>query len=79
MAGLPVLSSAVGGVGEVISDMESGILTQPHNSKEVARALDYIIENKKRRLELARALTERVSKDFSLERMVSETIKLYTK
>jgi glycosyltransferase involved in cell wall biosynthesis len=77
VAGLPVLASAVGGVNELISDMESGILTQPHNSKEVARALEYYLTNKNSRQAHAAVLAHTVRNHFNLESMVVKTRKLY--
>ena len=47
-AGLPVIATVVGGVGEMIDDMKSGILIQSKKSEEIASAIELILENKKR-------------------------------
>ncbi len=75
--GLPVVATAVGGIPEVIDDMQSGILIQTKNGAEVARALSFLIENPERRAELGTAIAERIRGRFNLESMVKETLALY--
>ncbi len=76
-AGLPVVATAVGGVPEAIDDMESGVLIQPRNPGEVARALQYLIEHPEKRQAFGAALKERVSTRFSVESMVEDTLARY--
>jgi glycosyltransferase involved in cell wall biosynthesis len=76
-AGLPVVATAVGGIPEVIDDMQSGILIQSKNGAEVARALSFLIENPERRAQLGTAIAERIRGRFNLETMVKETLALY--
>ncbi len=78
-AGLPVIATSVGGIPEVIDDMESGILIQSKNSGEVTRALAYLIENPERRKSLGTALATRIHGRFNVETMAKETFALYTK
>lgn len=75
--GLPVVATAVGGIPEVIDDMQSGILIQSKNPSEIARALKYLIEYPSRRAELGRTLAERIRDRFSIELMAKETFALY--
>lgn len=75
--GLPVVATAVGGIPEVIDDMQSGILIQSKNAGEVARAVSFLIENPERRRELGTAIAERIRGRFNLETMVKETLALY--
>ncbi len=76
-AGLPVIATAVGGIPEVIDDMQSGILIQSRNGSEVARAITYLIDNPERRAELGRVLKERIRDRFSVEHMAKQTFALY--
>ena len=78
-AGLPVIATAVGGIPEIIDDMESGILIQSRNGSEVARAITYLIDNKERCAELGRTLKERIRDRFSIAHMAKETFALYQK
>lgn len=75
--GLPIIATAVGGIPEVIDDMESGILIQSKNPGEVARALSYLIKYPERRKQLGTAIAQRIADRFALETMVDETLKLY--
>jgi glycosyltransferase involved in cell wall biosynthesis len=76
--GLPVVATAVGGIPEIIDDMQSGILIQSKNPGEVARALSHLIPNPDRRAQLGNAIRERILGRFNLETMVKETLALYS-
>jgi glycosyltransferase involved in cell wall biosynthesis len=76
--GLPVVATAVGGIPEVIDDMQSGILIQSKNPGEVARALSHLIDNPDRRTQLGNAIAERIRGRFNIETMVKETLALYS-
>ena len=78
-AGLPVVSTAVGGIPEVIDDMQSGILIQSKNPSEIARALKYLIENPERRASLGHTLADRIRDRFNVETMARETFAIYRK
>ncbi len=76
-AGLPVIATAVGGIPEIIDDMESGILIQSKNSGEVTRAVHYLIENPERREALGSAIAARIHGRFNVATMAQETFALY--
>ncbi|MDE2038370.1 MAG: glycosyltransferase family 4 protein [Patescibacteria group bacterium] len=76
-AGLPVVSTAVGGIPEAIEDMRSGILVQPRNSHELAHAISFMIEHPDDRRRYGAALKEKVQRDFSLENMVAKVKEVY--
>lgn len=78
-AGLPIVATAVGGIPEVIDDMESGILIQSRNPGEIARAVSYLMQNPERRKKMGAAIAARIAQRFNLETMVNETLALYTK
>jgi glycosyltransferase involved in cell wall biosynthesis len=73
----PVVSTAVGGIPEIIEDMKSGILIQPRKPAEIAHALDFYAEHPDIARQYAKALHESVKTKFTLERMVRETENLY--
>ena len=75
--GLPVVATSVGGIPEVIDDMQSGILIQSKNSGEVARALSYLIEHSERRAQLGVAIKERIRGRFDMATMLKETLAVY--
>lgn len=76
-AEMPVAASAVGGIPEIIDDMESGILVRPKNSSEIVRALEFLLENEERRKKFGTKLKQKIRKDFSLKKMVRETLEVY--
>ena len=75
--GLPVIATSVGGIPEVIDDMQSGILIQSKNAGEVARAISYMIEHPERRAQLGTAIKERIRGRFDLATMLKETVAVY--
>ena len=73
----PVIASNVGGISEIIDDMKSGILLQPKKPKEISDAIEYYINHPDKKENFSKLLKEKIDKEFSLGKMVSETIKLY--
>ncbi len=76
--GLPTIASAVGGIPEVIDDMQSGILIQSKNPGEIARSLSYLMDQPQRRAEFGAALQERIKGRFNVKTMAEETFSLYS-
>ncbi|MEK9177641.1 MAG: glycosyltransferase family 4 protein [Patescibacteria group bacterium] len=76
-ASLPVVATTVGGVPEIIEDMQSGVLVQPKNSRELAHALSFMIEHPTMRKQYGTSLREAVIQKFSLEKMVEKIESLY--
>ncbi|MDE2188636.1 MAG: glycosyltransferase family 4 protein [Patescibacteria group bacterium] len=76
-ASLPVVSTVVGGIPEIITDMKSGILVQPKKPGELAHAITFLLEHPDERRAYGNALREKVLKDFSLEKMIEETERVY--
>lgn len=76
-AEVPILASNVGGISEIIDDMKSGILLQPKKPKEISDAIEYLINHSDKKEIFSKLLKEKIDKEFSLEEMVSETVKEY--
>ncbi|MES3031196.1 MAG: glycosyltransferase [Patescibacteria group bacterium] len=77
LAGMPTVATAVGGIPEIIDDMKSGILIQPRKAREIAHGLDFFISHKKVQKEQGEAFHAKIIKEFSLEKMVRETLEVY--
>ncbi|MEK7568601.1 MAG: glycosyltransferase family 4 protein [Patescibacteria group bacterium] len=77
LAGLPVVASRVGGIPEIIEDGKTGLLVSPRDSSAISSAIEKLSESLELRTKLGKALREKVIHDFSLSRVVSETISLY--
>lgn len=80
-AGLPVIASNVGGIPEVIRNNETGLLINPHEQESIVRALENLIRSTPRDLPLTdllgKALREKVTAEYSLDRMCAETRVVY--
>lgn len=79
LAGLPVIASGVGGIPEIITDMESGILVRPKSSEELAKAFEYLLSHKKEAVGFGKKLRATVKKNFSLKKMLNKTLAIYRK
>lgn len=76
-ASLPVVSTTVGGIPEMIEDMKSGILIQPKSVRELSHAISYMVEHPEDRRKFGSTLKEQVVSKFGLERMVGDVEKVY--
>ncbi len=77
MAKLPIVASEVGGIPEIIDDMESGVLIKTNNAEEIAKAIAYLTENKENMKKLGRNIHEKIAKKFSTDQMLEKTMKIY--
>lgn len=76
-AGLPVIASGVGGIPEIITDMVSGILVRPKEPDEIVKALDFLLKNPDGMASFGQKLEKKIKTDFSKEKMIKETLKIY--
>lgn len=76
-ASLPVISTTVGGIPEIIEDMKSGILIQSKKSRELSHAISFMIEHPDERRRFGVSLKEAVATKFSMEKMLNSTEELY--
>ena len=71
-AGLPVVSTTVGGIAEMVVHGESGFLVEPHNPVALADAIEKVIVDPALARRLGQAGYERAEQLFSIERNVRE-------
>ncbi|MSU45390.1 MAG: glycosyltransferase family 1 protein [Candidatus Zambryskibacteria bacterium] len=76
-AELPIIASNVGNIAELIDDMHSGILIKSKNIREIAESIQFLINHPEKRKEFAHSAYEKINEDYSLSKMLKETIKLY--
>lgn len=74
---VPVIATSVGGIPEIIEDMKSGILIHAKSAKEIENSVGFLHESPAERAKLAQGLHEKVSREFSLEKMVEATVEVY--
>jgi glycosyltransferase involved in cell wall biosynthesis len=78
MAGLPVVTTNVGSVPEVVLDGETGIVTEL-DVQEIANALEKLVHDKVLRTKLGRAGQEFTLKNYGVKRLVHDHEELYKK
>jgi len=64
---LPCITTPVGGIPEVITDHETGLLVEPGNVQQLARAMETLIEDESLRLNLGKASRDR-AKDLDIKK-----------
>lgn len=75
--GKPVIASKVGGIPEVVSSEEVGILVEPERDS-VAVAIERLLENPDMAMNLGNRAKELVESEFSWEIMAQDFLRLYT-
>jgi glycosyltransferase involved in cell wall biosynthesis len=76
-AGRPVVAGNVYGVPELVRDGETGILVDPRDVREIARAISVLAESHDRRARMGAAGRKRYEQMFRIERCVGETQSIY--
>lgn len=76
-AGVPAVGSAVGGIPELISEGETGLLVTPDDPVELARAIEAVIADPPAAAARARAARKLVEERFSHVAAISRLLSLY--
>jgi glycosyltransferase involved in cell wall biosynthesis len=76
-AGVPIVSSAIGGTDELIEDGSSGLLVPPGDAEALAVALRRALGDSGLRESLAARARERVERDLTRERMAAQVTGIY--
>jgi glycosyltransferase involved in cell wall biosynthesis len=75
--GTPVVAFNTTGLADVVSDRETGYLAQPYSSDDLARGIEWVLENNERHESLSRAARNRAVALWSVETVVPQYIKVY--
>jgi glycosyltransferase involved in cell wall biosynthesis len=76
-AGLPIIASGVGGIPEIIDDMENGILVRPKEPVEIKKAITFLLNNSEKMTILGQNIQKKIIENFSREIMIKKIIELY--
>jgi len=76
-SGLAVIGSDVGGIRNLIQDGENGLLVEPGDSNAISQAILEILQNPEKKKLLGKAARKFISENFSQEKMVLQTEKVY--
>lgn len=72
-----VIATTVGGIPEIIDNNINGFLVEPKNSQQLAEKINYLINNPEIGKMITRKSKEKIVKEFSLEKMIQETKRIY--
>lgn len=75
--GVPIISTSVGGIPEVIQNLEQGMLIPPKRSQEIKNALVYLDEHPEAKDKMVKALKERINEKYNFEKIIVQIKKLY--
>ncbi|RCK38873.1 hypothetical protein TH19_03480 [Thalassospira profundimaris] len=76
-AGLPMIVTDVGGNSEAITHGTTGVIVPPNSPESMAAALNYLIENPNKRIQLGQNAERRVKKYFSIDKCIEGYESLY--
>jgi glycosyltransferase involved in cell wall biosynthesis len=75
--GVPVVASDVGGIPEIVTDRENGLLVPVGDAEALAAAALSLLADDDTRDRIARAGAERIARDFTFERQVESYLDWY--
>jgi glycosyltransferase involved in cell wall biosynthesis len=78
-AAKPAVATAVGGVPEVVVDGETGFLVAPHDPPAMADRIVQLLTDAALRTGMGAAALKRARARFTVERMVEETVAVYSR
>jgi glycosyltransferase involved in cell wall biosynthesis len=76
-AKVPVVTSDVGGIPEIIENEKTGLLTKPKNVEDIKEKILNIIKDPKKANILATNLNKKIDRDFKTENMIKNTFEVF--
>src|SRR4029077_18135889 len=76
-SGVPVVSTPVSGIPELIDSFRDGVLVPPNNPLMLADALDRLLSDPELRENLARAARAKIESEFLVEHSSSQLLSLF--
>ena len=78
-AGLPVISTGVSGISELIYSEHNGILVSEKDASSLADSIQHCLENQKLRQHLGKNAHETIVQDFNLQKTIQTLVTIYEK
>lgn len=75
-ANIPIIASNIGGIPDIIKDMQTGILVETKNSEKIAEAIELLMQDQTLANKLA-TNAKKTIENFSITAMSQKYIKLY--
>jgi len=76
-AGLPVIATRVGGIGELVIDGENGLLVEPNSLEKLTQKMIYFVEHIEERKEMGTKSQKIAKENFTIDKMIESYEKLY--
>ena len=76
-SGLPIVSTAVGGIPDSVEDRKEGMLVRPGDVTELASSMTLLLREKESRREFGRAAARRAREQFDVSKMVEAYGEVY--
>jgi len=77
LSGLPVVSTDVGAVNEIIRDKKSGVLVRPNDVESLIKGIRYFIDDRATMVRIAQKGQDVVLSKFSKSRLIDSVFKVY--
>jgi glycosyltransferase involved in cell wall biosynthesis len=77
VSGVPVIATNVGGIPEIVQDNQTGVLVSARDYQSLAQAINHLLSDKQKRLNLAEAAKIWVRGRFKAEDMIDKISRLY--
>lgn len=74
---VPIVSTNVGAINELITNEKSGLLVEVDNIRDTVKAIDKILKNKEFATKMINQADKIVRKEFNVKRVVRQTEELY--
>ncbi len=77
LAKIPVVSTNIGSIPELIETKKEGLLVEPKNVKQLANVIKNLLENKKLRTKLCKNARKKIEKEFNIHKEVGKLLKIW--
>jgi len=74
---MPIITTPVGGIAEVIEDGASGILVEPENPELLADKIYLLLNNENLRLDISRKAFDKVKTEYCISKFTAQMLSLY--
>ncbi len=75
--GLPVISTQVGGIPEIVVNGKTGFLVPPNDTHALVEAIETLLDDDQLRITMGREGRRRVERSFTWKNHIEKLIKLY--
>ena len=76
-SGVSIVTTNVGGIPEVITNEESGLLVNPQDGVELASNIKVLIEHEEYSKQLAEKAKQKLIENFSKDKSIEKTFSIY--